>query len=102
MEFCPRCGSVLIKKKERFGCPKCSYTAKGKVKIEATEKIRKEEKVGILKEKDTNVLPVTTATCPKCGHNEAYFWSTQTRAADEAETRFFRCVKCKHTWREYH
>jgi len=39
--------------------------------------------------------------CPKCGNDEAFFWTAQMRAADEAETRFFRCTKCKHTWREY-
>ncbi|MEK6933005.1 MAG: transcription factor S, partial [Nanoarchaeota archaeon] len=27
--------------------------------------------------------------------------TSQTRAADEAETRFFKCTKCKHTIREY-
>jgi len=25
----------------------------------------------------------------------------QTRAADEPPTRFYRCTKCGHTWREY-
>jgi DNA-directed RNA polymerase subunit M len=31
----------------------------------------------------------------------AYFWTQQTRGADEPETRFFKCTKCSHTWREY-
>jgi DNA-directed RNA polymerase subunit M len=55
----------------------------------------------IIKEKETNVMPTVAETCPKCGNKEAYFWTSQTRAADEAETKFFRCIKCKHTWREY-
>ncbi|MFX1287916.1 MAG: transcription factor S, partial [Promethearchaeota archaeon] len=25
----------------------------------------------------------------------------QTRSADEPSTSFFRCLECKHTWREY-
>ena len=25
----------------------------------------------------------------------------QTRSADEPTTRFYRCQKCKFTWREY-
>ncbi|MCJ2562923.1 MAG: transcription factor S, partial [Candidatus Thermoplasmatota archaeon] len=25
----------------------------------------------------------------------------QTRAADEPETRIYRCTKCSHTWREF-
>jgi len=101
MEFCPKCGSVLIAKRKNFGCVRCGYSSKGKIKIESTEKIKEKEKIGVVKEKDIDIFPVTAETCPKCGNKEAYFWSTQMRAADEAETRFFRCKKCKHTWREY-
>ncbi len=101
MEFCPKCGSILVKKKKRYGCPKCSYTKKGKVKVEASEKMKGKEEIGIVKEKDTDVMPTTNAVCPKCGNDEAYFWSAQTRAADEAETQFFKCKKCEHTWRVY-
>lgn len=101
MEFCPRCGSVLIKKRKNFGCARCIYSAKGKIKIITSEKIKEKGKIGVIKDKDTDVFPVTSATCTKCGHNEAYFWTVQTRSADEAETQFFRCCKCKHTWREY-
>ena len=101
MEFCPKCGSVLIEKKGKYKCAKCNDKAKGKIKIEASEKMKEKQKIGIMKDKDTDVFPTTTAVCQKCGHREAYFWSAQTRAADEAETRFFRCTKCKHTWREY-
>jgi len=101
MEFCPKCGSVLVEKNKKYGCARCSYSAKGKVKIEASEKVKERAKVGIIKDKDTDVFPTVTAVCPKCGHREAYFWSAQTRSADEAETKFYRCVKCKNTWREY-
>ena len=101
MEFCPKCGSVFIEKRKNYGCARCGYSAKGKVKIEASEKITEREKIGVVKEKDIDVFPVTAETCSKCGNKEAYFWSTQLRAADEAETRFFRCTKCKFTWREY-
>ena len=101
MEFCPKCGSVLIEKNKKFKCAKCPYVPKEKIKIEASEKIHEKAKVGIIKDKDTDVFPTTTAICQKCDNKEAYFWSAQTRSADEAETRFFRCTKCKHTWREY-
>lgn len=102
MEFCPKCGSVLIEKRKNFGCAKCNYTAKGKVRIEASEKMHGKQEIGVIKDKDTDVFPVINAVCNECGHREAYFWTAQTRAGDEAETRFFRCTKCKHTWREYH
>ena len=103
MEFCPKCGCILVEKRKNFGCPRCNYSAKGKVKIQSTEHLngKGREQVAV-KKKETNVTPVTSAICPKCGHKEAYFWTAQTRAADEAETRFFKCVKCRHTWREYH
>jgi len=101
MEFCPRCGCVLIEKRKNFGCPRCGFSSKGKVDIKASEKMEKSKEIGIIKEKDTDVFPVISATCPKCGHDEAHFWTSQTRSGDEAETRFFRCTKCKHTWREY-
>lgn len=101
MEFCPKCGCVLIEKKKNFGCPRCGYKAKSKIKIEASEKIQIKPEIGIIKDKDTDVSPIANAICPKCGNREAYFWTSQTRAGDEAETKFFRCTKCKHTWREY-
>ena len=101
MEFCPKCGSVLIEKNKRFGCARCSYYAKGKVKIESNEQLNKGQEINILKEKEIETLPKITAICAKCKNDEAYFWTRQTRAADEAETRFFQCTKCKHTWREY-
>jgi len=45
--------------------------------------------------------PIVEERCEKCSNKEAYFWTIQTRAADEAETRFFKCTKCNYTWREY-
>jgi transcription factor S len=102
MEFCPKCGSVLIEKRKSYGCAHCSYKAKGKIKIESNEKMKGRQEVGVIKEKDTDVFPVINSVCPKCGNKEAYFWTAQTRAGDEAETKFFRCTKCRHTWREYH
>jgi len=102
MEFCPKCGCVLVEKNKVFRCPRCSYKSKSKIKIEASEQIEKRPEIGVITNEDTDVFPVTNATCPKCNNKEAYFWTSQTRAGDEAETKFFRCTKCKHTWREYH
>ena len=101
MEFCPKCGSVLVDKKSGYGCNRCAYKSKSKVKIESSEKIGTKPEIGVITDKDTDTFPITNATCPKCQHKEAYFWSSQTRAGDEAETRFYKCTKCKHIWREY-
>ncbi len=101
MEFCPKCGSVLEEKRKNIGCVRCGYTSKSKIKLSTNEKIEAVKEIGLVKENDADVSPIVPNTCPKCNHKEAYFWTSQTRSGDEAETRFFRCVKCKHTWREY-
>lgn len=101
MEFCPKCGAVLIQKKKRDGCPRCNYSSKTKVKLKTSEKVGEKRKINVISEKDSEVHPVIEETCKKCGNKKAYFWTMQTRAADETETKFFKCTKCAHTWREY-
>jgi len=34
MEFCPKCGCVLVGKKKSFSCPRCGYKPKSKIKID--------------------------------------------------------------------
>lgn len=41
-------------------------------------------------------LPTTTITCYKCGGTKGYWWTVQTRSADEAPTNFIRCKMWKH------
>ena len=84
MEFCPKCGAVLIQKRKNDGCPRCGYTAKGRIKIKSSEKINEKTRVVVVKEKDMEALPEVTDFCKKCGHDRAYFWTVQTRASDEA------------------
>jgi DNA-directed RNA polymerase subunit M len=100
MQFCPKCGAMLVPKGKKFACPKCRYTTNNVVKMVSSENIPSETRIDVLKEKDSNVFPTVSATCPKCGFLEAETWATQMRASDEAETIFFRCKKCRNTWRE--
>lgn len=63
---------------------------------------RSEKEITIVDDPDNvRVLPTTKIKCPECGNNIAEWWMRQLRSADESEVRFFRCTKCKHTWREY-
>ena len=44
--------------------------------------------------------PITDKVeCSKCGNNQAHWWIVQTDSADEPITQFFRCIKCRLTWR---
>lgn len=103
MEFCPKCGAVLVHKKSSNECPRCKYVKKGATNLSTSEKISEKKEVAIVKDKDKSldVMPTTYEKCPKCGCDKAYFWSVQTRGSDEAETKFFKCVKCAHTRRDY-
>ena len=100
MEFCPKCGAVLIQKRKKDGCARCNYLVKGKIKLTTSEKIGEKKEVAIIK-KETQTFPIIKEKCKECGNDKAYFWTVQTRSGDEAETKFFRCTKCEHTWREY-
>ena len=74
MEFCPKCGCVIVEKNKKFICPRCNYKSKTKIKIEVSENIQKTPRIGIITDKDTDVFPIINAICPKCNHKEAYFF----------------------------
>ncbi len=101
MEFCPKCGAILIQKIKNMGCPRCGYSKKEKSDLKTSEKMDKKEKTEIYSKNNEKILPIVVEKCKKCGHDKSYFWTVQTRAGDEAETKFFKCVKCGNTWREY-
>jgi transcription factor S len=103
--FCPKCGSILLPKKE--GSKKvlvcsCGYKSsdleQGKIKETVKKKSREIE---VVEKTDYETLPKTDAECDKCGHKTAFFWTVQTRAGDEPETKFLKCEKCGYTWRDY-
>jgi len=102
--FCPKCGSILVPKSEGskkiLHC-KCGYNNKEDISgMKFTEKLKVKKQVEVIeKEIDTN--PLTDADCPKCKHKKARYWTVQTRASDEPATKFYKCEKCKHTWRDY-
>jgi len=93
MEFCPNCGKLLRPKEEKKEAAEEGYVA--------TEEAPKEKIEGVAVNEGAPNLPTTTAQCEKCHTDKAYYWLEQTRAADEAPTRFLQCVKCGHKWREY-
>ncbi len=102
MNFCPKCGSILAPKESgKVGCIRCNYSAKAKETVKLHEAGEKAKKIEIIDENPMKAYPKTKEECPKCENREAYFWTVQTRAGDEAETKFFECTKCRHRWRDY-
>jgi len=106
MLFCPKCGKIMVPKEEgkkRLLTCTCGYSSLEKEDILMTEDVKIHKKVEVIDDKASDTMPKTQTDCQKCGGKEAYYWSQQTRASDEAETQFYECVnkKCKHRWRAY-
>jgi DNA-directed RNA polymerase subunit M len=101
--FCPNCKSLLRPDGENLICARCEFQRPidGSVGSKTVNQLEEELKeVPVFSDLDT--MPIDeTVFCPKCENKGAYWHLRQTRAADEATTRFYRCTKCKHTWREY-
>tara|TARA_B100001765_G_C19420533_1_gene300911 strand:+ start:232 stop:561 length:330 start_codon:yes stop_codon:yes gene_type:complete len=108
MRFCDSCGEKTIRKKEENGdvqlyCRSCnkSFSVKPESVILTVERTKDRHSIKIKSKSDIQTLPIEKEKCPKCGNEEAYSWQRQTRSGDEPATRFYRCVKCNKTWREY-
>jgi DNA-directed RNA polymerase subunit M len=89
----------MVGKKKVVAC-NCGYIDRKSEAAPLVEKVELKDEITVITE-TIESLPKMKQKCPECAHGEAYFWLQQTRAGDEPETRFFKCVKCTHTWREY-
>jgi len=101
MEFCEKCGGVISITDGKAVCAGCGHKLKKKPKIEASEKLGTKGGIAVIKEEAGITYPEVEMVCPTCKNKTAYFWTMQTRASDEAETKFYKCTKCKFIWRKY-
>ena len=99
MEFCPRCGSLLVMRTSKFGCPRCNYISKNKVELKITEEMKNTSQVAVVKGNQKSTDPVTDFKCEKCKNGKSYFWVQQMRSGDEPESKFYKCTKCENTVR---
>ena len=105
MKFCPKCDVKLKKTVSGLECSKCGHV-EGKTKSSITKKTTTKpslDKEFTVFEGDEGQesLPTIKIECEKCGHDKAVWWMLQTRSADEPTTQFYRCLECRHTWRNY-
>lgn len=100
--FCPNCRSLLFPKNGILVCSKCGYQKDARDEKSTVVTRKREREVTVIENEEVGTLPTADdLECPKCGNRKAYWVLRQTRAADEPETRIFRCTKCSHSWREY-
>jgi len=83
-----------------FRCSRCGIEKEAEGESQRFITKTREREMAII-DSSAPTLPKTKAECPKCGNNEAFWVLRQTRAADEPETRIYRCTECGHSWREY-
>ena len=104
MEFCPKCNSALMPVEKdgklKLGCS-CGYKKRLDHRVIVKERVKKETRGSGVSDSEESTIATVKEDCPKCKNPKAYWWTEQTRASDEPETQFYRCTKCKHTWREY-
>ena len=86
-------------------CPKCQYLKEKTVESAKEEPEETNSEFLVMGEDDMKQAKGLESTvkidCEKCHNQEGVWWTFQTRSADEPETKFYRCTKCNHTWRDY-
>jgi DNA-directed RNA polymerase subunit M len=103
MQFCKTCGGLMVPSEtgKSLVCPACGVKGKIKEPMVMKEEMKHDKTKKVMEKDIADTMPISDAECEKCGNKKAYTWESQTRAADEPETQFFRCTKCRFTWREY-
>lgn len=108
MKFCKKCGGLMFPTKEaksgktEVKCRKCGAVERTEGEFVTSTKFEQQSAIPVIDtEKAMKRVSTINVVCPKCGNIGAMWWMVQTRGVDEPATRFYKCVKCKHTWREY-
>ena len=100
--FCPECKSLMFPSNGKFVCRKCNTLItiqKNDETITTIKQVPIEKELKIF-ENSIDTLPKTKVECQNCHNSEAYYVLRQMRAADEPETKLYRCTKCGYSWRE--
>ncbi|KAK1307750.1 hypothetical protein QJS10_CPA09g00281 [Acorus calamus] len=109
--FCEVCGTLLAWGSTKHAkCPLCGFKKSMKeiggkeisYKITA-EDIRRELKLEPFVKLEEDLVDegiikraTVTESCPKCDNPELEYYTRQLRSADEGQTVFYECPKCRH------
>ena len=102
--FCSACGALLPNLPETgdtVSCLACSYAAniESFASRETSYTIIFNKRENATKKRaneDEEDGPTVERKCPKCGHDKMSYAALQLRSADEGQTVFFTCLKCKY------
>ncbi|CAI4224180.1 unnamed protein product [Auanema sp. JU1783] len=107
-DFCGLCGAILPMPTDApsdVSCVVCDsiwiVKAKNNVLVSTSFKNYEPAYSSADVDGDGDASAVVDHICSKCGHGKATFSTLQTRSADEGQTVFFTCVKCKKKDIEY-
>jgi len=102
--FCRACGALLPGMPEKGNsivCRACKFASPidsfvGR-ETSYTVIFNKRENTSKKKVKDEEESegPTIERKCPKCGHDKMSYAALQLRSADEGQTVFFTCLKCR-------
>lgn len=102
--FCPTCGTMLPSIPSvgpDLTCMACKtrVSLESFAETETSYTVKFNKKETSLKKKqgdDEDLGPIVDRKCPKCGHEQMSYAALQLRSADEGQTVFFTCLKCKY------
>ncbi|EGR33565.1 RNA polymerase i subunit, putative [Ichthyophthirius multifiliis] len=114
-EFCPQCGYLIEMPiySDKVECNKCEFICSvleykcppiiSKIQFSHKKPWLEQYNAKIRgvddKEQNFNQKKAKIKSeCPQCGYHTMYFWTVQTRSADEGSTVFYECADCKHTY----
>jgi len=106
VDFCPGCGSLLpsLKSAGDVTCLACKFVVVSTLfddqVIKYTVEFNSADAFGKKKKDESEDGPVVDRDCPKCDSMKMSYATAQLRSADEGQTVFFTCIKCKYKERE--
>lgn len=104
--FCPDCGSILPLLGEKGGviCYACKRhwgpEVFGDMEMTYTLHFNTKSTYASTKQKDKDDNqtegPIVERKCPQCNNDKMSYATLQLRSADEGQTVFYTCTKCKY------